>query len=215
MANIPLTLRLKKQAHRRVAEAQDLIVKELYNVFDDAVLHGGTAIWRCYSGNRFSEDIDAYLSRDESKIQKLFKNLSKAGFTVLKKKTTDNTLYSSLDFNGTVVRFEALFKDVEGSLREYETSDGNVLMVYALTPEELVKEKTAAYLNRQKVRDLYDVFYLLAHVKDRAKIQKDLEKLIRQYKPPLDEEDLKILITEGLAPTAGKMLDYISRWYHG
>lgn len=65
MANIPLTLRLKKQAHKKVAEAQDLIVKELYSVFDGAVLHGGTAIWRCYGGNRFSEDVDAYLPRDD------------------------------------------------------------------------------------------------------------------------------------------------------
>ncbi|MBM3309818.1 MAG: hypothetical protein FJY77_06125, partial [Candidatus Altiarchaeales archaeon] len=56
MTNIPLALRLKKQAHKKVAEAQDIIVRELYNVFDNAVLHGGTAIWRCYQGNRFSED---------------------------------------------------------------------------------------------------------------------------------------------------------------
>jgi predicted nucleotidyltransferase component of viral defense system len=215
MVAVPLVLKLKKQAHRQVAEAQDLVVKELFNVFDGAVLHGGTAIWRCYGGNRFSEDIDVYMPRDEGRMRTFFKNLVKTGFKVQKKKTTENALYSSLDFNETVVRFEALFKDADGAIREYETSDGNLLMVYALTPEKLVKEKTAAYLQRLKVRDLYDVFYLLPQVRDRAVIRKDLEKLAQEYRPPLDEKDLKVLIIEGLAPTAGKMLEYISRWSHG
>lgn len=215
MVVIPLALKLKKQAHRRVAEAQDLVVKELFNVFDGAVLHGGTAIWRCYGGNRFSEALDVYMPRDEGRMRTFFKNLVKTGFKVQKKKTTENTLYSSLTFNETVVRFEALFKDADGDIREYETSDGNLLMVYALTPEKLVMEKTAAYLQRLKVRDLYDIFYLLPQIRDRAVIQEDLEKLAQEYRPPLDEKDLKVLIIEGLAPTAGKMLEYISRWSHG
>ncbi|MDD5112294.1 MAG: nucleotidyl transferase AbiEii/AbiGii toxin family protein [Candidatus Altiarchaeota archaeon] len=215
MTVIPLVLRLRKQAHRRVAEAQDLVVKELYGVFDGAVLHGGTAIWRCFQGNRFSEDIDAYLPGDVNRVGAFFKNLERAGFIVKKRKTTDNALYSNLEYNGTVVRFEALFRIMDGSLSEFEASDGNVLMVYTLTPEELVNEKTAAYLNRLKVRDLYDVFYLLSRVKDRDKVRKGLERLIREYKPPADEEDLKVLIIEGLTPPADKMLDYIRRWSHG
>ena len=28
------------------------------------VLHGGTAIWRCYAGNRFSDDLDLYVKSD-------------------------------------------------------------------------------------------------------------------------------------------------------
>jgi predicted nucleotidyltransferase component of viral defense system len=215
MATIPLTLRLRKHTHKKVAEAQDMIVKELYTIFDDAVLHGGTAIWRCYNGNRFSEDIDVYIPREENRIHALFKNLAKVGFTTKKKKTTDNTLYSNLEYNGTAIRFEALFKDAKGAIREYETSEGNILMVYTLTPEELVKEKTAAYLHRLKVRDLYDISLLLPLIKNRSEIQKDLEKLVQQYKPPSDEEDLKVLIIDGLTPTSSKMLDYIRRWSHG
>ncbi|MEM1546291.1 MAG: nucleotidyl transferase AbiEii/AbiGii toxin family protein [Candidatus Methanomethylicia archaeon] len=34
---------------------------EIYNSFPEAVIHGGTAIWRCYGSNRFSEDVDVYL----------------------------------------------------------------------------------------------------------------------------------------------------------
>jgi len=215
MVNIPLTLRLKKQAHKKVAEAQDILVRELYNVFDNAVLHGGTAIWRCYNGNRFSEDVDVYLPKDEGKLNRLFENLEKIGVTIIKKKNTENTLYSKLDYNGSTVRFEALFTTKDGIIAEYETSDGNILMIYTLTPEDFVKEKTAAYLQRLKVRDLYDIFHLLKYVKNKKEVENALKELLKDFKKPADEEDLKVLMTEGLSPTSTKMIDYIRRWTHG
>jgi hypothetical protein len=61
MNKIPLMNRLRKEYHKKVAYAQDLLVIELYSVIPDTVLHGGTVIWRCYGGNRFSEDIDAII----------------------------------------------------------------------------------------------------------------------------------------------------------
>ena len=86
MAQIPLALRLRKQVHRNVAVAQDIIVKELYGVFERAVLHGGTAIWRCYGGNRFSEDVDFYLQRDLKKLDVFFRKLEENGFVINKRK---------------------------------------------------------------------------------------------------------------------------------
>jgi hypothetical protein len=41
---IPLSLRLKKRMHKDVAAAQDIIVDELYKVFDNAVFHGDSGI---------------------------------------------------------------------------------------------------------------------------------------------------------------------------
>ncbi|MDI6643012.1 MAG: hypothetical protein QMD95_03060, partial [Candidatus Hodarchaeaceae archaeon] len=58
---VPLHRRMRRERHRRIARAQDTVVETLYRVFPKGVLHGGIAIWRCYSGNRFSEDVDAYL----------------------------------------------------------------------------------------------------------------------------------------------------------
>ena len=86
MIKIPLQAKLKREIHRRIAYAQDLIVNEVYFVFDKAVLHGGTAIWRCYNGKRFSEDLDFYLPNDKKKIEALFENLKKAGFNIKKRK---------------------------------------------------------------------------------------------------------------------------------
>ena len=86
MARIPLGLRLKKEGHRKIAVAQDILVKEIYKHFNSAVFHGGTAIWRCYNGVRFSEDLDFYLPRELKKINLFFENLEKLGFIVEKKK---------------------------------------------------------------------------------------------------------------------------------
>ena len=196
-------LRLKKMQHKDIARAQDLIMEELYKIIDNAVLHGGTAIWRCYQGNRFSEDIDMYLP-DNEKINIFFENLEKRGFIIEKKKITENSLYSNLKFERVYVRFEALFKKVKSVLRDYETIDGNFITVSTLTPEELIKEKINAYLNRNKIRDLYDIFFLLRYVQKIA----ELKKIIEEFKNPIDEKELKIIIFEGTVPNSKKMLEY-------
>jgi len=206
---IPWILRLKKANHKEIAAAQDIIVEELYKVFNNAILHGGTAIWRCYRGNRFSEDIDAYIPKGKEKIKVFFKNLEKRGLTVEKMKLADNSVYSNMRYNRIYVRFEATFQKFNGSLREYETTNGNLITVYTLTPEELIKEKVPTYLKRLKIRDLYDIFFLLRHVNKNEQITDSLSKLVKEFKPPVDKEDLKVIVLEGLVPTVEKMLEYI------
>ncbi len=206
---IPLILKINKESHKKIAKAQDIIVETLYEVFNSAVIHGGTAIWRCYKGNRFSEDIDVYLPKNSEKINLLFDKLEKKGFVTEKKKITDNGIYSNLRLNDTFVRLEALFKKVSGSLKEYETVDGNFIAVYTLNPEQFIEEKIDTYLNRLKVRDLYDIFFLLRYIQNKNLIKGKLNKLAANFKKPLDEKDLKILILEGLVPDTEKMIQYI------
>ena len=208
---IPLILKLKKKVHKDIAKTQDLIVREIYNFFEGAVLHGGTSIWRCYDGNRFSEDIDVYLESKE-KIGDFFEFLKKRGFIIHKKKISENSLFSVLEFNEVTVRFEAIFKRSGKSvIKEYKTSDGNFITIYTLTPEELVKEKIAAYLKRFKIRDLYDIFFLLRYVKDKDEVSKELKNLVKNFKNPPDGNELKILIIEGITPNINDMLNYIKR----
>ena len=209
---IPLILRLKKSAHKEIAAAQDLVVITLYDIFNNAVLHGGTSIWRCYKGNRFSEDIDAYIPKEIDKINSLFNVLLKKGFIIKKKKIIKNSIFSVLYYRKTVVRFEAIFKKVNGSLKEYETSDGNFITVYTLEPEELIIEKIKTYLGRLKIRDLYDIFFLLRYVKNNEKVENRVKELISDFKKPIDESELKVLIIEGLVPSSDKMISYIKNW---
>jgi len=211
MTDLPLILKLKKEIHKEIARAQDIIIEQLYKIFDKAVFHGGTSIWRCYRGNRFSEDIDIYIPRDKKKIDILFENLKEKGFIIHKKKVGERSLFSVLQINRIIVRLEAIYKSVKPEIKEYELVDGNFITVFTLGPEELLKEKVDAYLSRRKIRDLYDVFFLLRYVKDNKEITLKLGKLIDNFKLPLDEKDLKILIIEGVVPDTDTMLRYIKR----
>lgn len=210
MIKIPLQVKLKREIHRKIAYAQDLIVKEVYSVFDKAVLHGGTAIWRCYNGRRFSEDLDFYLPNNKKKTEDLFENLKKIGFEIKKKKISKNSIYSELELNRLPIRLEATFQKIGGIICDYEMSDGNIISIYSLTPESFLVEKSNAYLKRFKVRDLWDVFFLLKII-DNPKIIKEIGNLIKNYKKPLDEEDLKVILLEGIVPSANEMIDYIKR----
>ena len=209
MAEIPILLKLKKQMQKNIALAQDILVKELFSVFDDAVMHGGTAIWRCYRGERFSEDIDVYLPKDEKRLEIFFKNIENKGFKIEKKKINDNGLYSSLIFNRTVIRFEAVFKKIKGSLREYEKCDGNFITINTLTIEEIIKEKVQAYQKRLKISDMYDIFFLLRYVNNKEAIKEDLEGFIKNFKNPVDEADLKTILLAPIVPSSWDMLNYI------
>ncbi len=199
--------------HKDIATAQDIVIKEIYNIFNNALLHGGTAIWRCYKGNRFSDDIDIYIPKKEKKLNNLFKNLEKKGFIIKKKKISKNSLFSVLKFNRIIVRLEALFKKPapKGILKEYETVEGNLIIINTLSPEEIIKEKIDAYLKRYKIRDLYDIFFLLKEIKNKKTISKNLQRLIINFKKPVNEKELKNLIIEGLVPNTEKMLMYIKR----
>ncbi len=208
----PLITQLKKQTHRDIARAQDIIVETLYTIFNTAVMHGGTAIWRCYQGNRFSEDIDTYLPKDLPKLDAFFKKLQQRGFRIEKKKIGENSLYSQLLLNRTAVRFEAIWKKKEGTLKDYLTAEGNSITIYTLPPEELIAEKVQAYLQRRKIRDLYDTIILLRAVKDPSTVRAELQRLIAAFQPPVDESELAVLILEGLVPSPKKMLDYIKNW---
>jgi len=212
MAKIPIVLKIKRKKHQEIANLQDIVVETAYEIIPSIVLHGGTAIWRCYSGNRFSEDIDAYFEKNTKKIEDFFRRLTEKGFKIVKKRIKENSLYSILKFNDIEIRFEAVFKKVEGIIREYETIDGSLINVLTLLPEDLIKEKIDAYLRRRKIRDLYDIFFLLRYVKEAEKVKPKLKKLLQDFKEPIDEKELKSLIIFGLTPTKKHIISYLERW---
>ncbi len=210
---VPLQLKLKKQQHRDVAKSQDIVMETLVNILPNAILHGGTGIWRCYAGNRFSEDIDVYLAHDKKKIETFFQKLHDGGFTIVKKRISDVSIYSTLQMERIQIRFEALFKKENGILHHFQKTDGNILTVFTLTPEQFLKEKIATYTKRRKVRDLYDIYFLLQIISDISLVQPELSSLLSHYQAPLDEEDLKTIVYEGIVPTSKQMMESIK--YYG
>ena len=211
--NIPLNLKIKKKAQKNIAYAQDVLVEELYNFFPNAIIHGGTAIWRCYNGNRFSEDIDVYILRELNKIEDYFLSLKKKGFIIIKKRIKENSIYSELLFNETQVRFEATFQTKKKFvLKRYETSESFFINVYTLTPENLVIEKIDTYLKRRKIRDLYDINFLRSYAQKTDEVNLRLIKLIKNYQKPLDEENLGAIIISGAIPNSNQLIESIERW---
>jgi len=212
IANIPINLRLKKKAEREIAYAQDVIVGELYKFFPDAVIHGGTGIWRCYQGNRFSEDVDVYIPKDLSRIEDFFKSLEAKGFKIIKKRIKENSIYSELEFNNAATRFEATFQSKKAISKKYETSESFFINVSTLSPEDLIIEKVETYLKRRKIRDLYDICSLLNYVENRNLIKNYLKKLIENYEKPKDEENLANILILGAVPSSNELLVEIRRW---
>ncbi len=210
--NIPLNLKLRNKKDRELAFAQDIIVAELYKFFPEAIIHGGTGIWRCYHGNRFSEDVDVYIKRDEKKIEEFFKSLESKGFIILKKRLKENSLYSGLEFKGIETKFEATFQNKKPFFKRYETAESFFINVYTLTPEDLVIEKVETYLKRRKIRDLYDIAFLINHVESKGLIKDYLKKLIQNFVKPIDEENLANIIIVGAVPSSNQLLVEIERW---
>ncbi|MBS3141757.1 nucleotidyl transferase AbiEii/AbiGii toxin family protein [Candidatus Woesearchaeota archaeon] len=210
-AKIPLANRLRKESHRQIAAAQDMIVEEVFKEIPGAVFHGGTCIWRGYSGKRFSDDLDFYFPRSIPSINAVFDNLKKRGFDIVKKKIAERSVYSELVLGRVSVRLEGTFQNVKGSLMDYERIDGTVMAVYGLTPEELIREKAATYIKRRKIRDLYDVFFLLRLVKEFNKVKEPIGQLVQKYVSPDDEENLKAIVLEGIVPSSKELIAYITR----
>jgi len=216
MTILPLMHRLKKKIHRDVALAQDIMVIEIYNHFPGVVIHGGTAIWRCYGGGRFSEDVDVYLPkrfRKSENMKRFLDSLRSRGFEVKKFREREHSLFSVFSYLNTTISFEAVFENVNNSVtRSFEMADGTFITVRTLEAEDLIKEKIAAYAKRRKIRDMHDIFYLMQLVENKAKLKPFLKKFLEHFEEPVDAANLKAIIISGAVPGVKDMKEAIKRW---
>ncbi len=209
--HLSLANQLKKQAHRNIARLQDELVQLAYELENDLVLHGGTAIWRCYGGNRFSEDLDFYGNTDQ--LEKELDGLTRArGLRITKLKKTENLLFCKITDSQCEVRLE-----VNRSVRKNPTAaafrklDGSFTTALTLTPEELILEKTDAYANRRLIRDAYDLFHLSSLCPDTPDVQKNMRAFLSDPPSPLDEKNLKTIVYTGAVPTFGQIIQALRR----
>ncbi|MFH1587528.1 MAG: nucleotidyl transferase AbiEii/AbiGii toxin family protein [Candidatus Diapherotrites archaeon] len=209
---IPLFKRLRKRLHRDLALLQDEVVDIVYGISQGAVLHGGTAIWRCYQGNRFSEDLDFYLKAGKNFRQEFSKRALSSGLELRKFRQTANTIFSSVS-NGVVeVRLELALRTAKNPVvRAYEKADGSHMDVFTLSPESLLLEKIDAYRNRKLVRDFYDIYFLNMKITERGAVKKGIRDLLAGGIGPVDEKNLRTLIYSGAIPSYGQMLNALGR----
>ncbi|MFH1751880.1 MAG: nucleotidyl transferase AbiEii/AbiGii toxin family protein [archaeon] len=202
--------KLKKNAHRKIALLQDELVDIVYNISDKAVFNGGTAIWRCYSGNRFSEDLDFYFRPEENFKKDFVLELNSRGLELLKYKKTENTVFAKISNGETIVRLELAFREKEHIVKTYEKADGTRINVFVLSPENLLSEKMSAYNNRKLIRDIYDVYFLSSIVTD-VKINAKLKEFLKKPVKPVDEKNLKTIVFSGAIPSFQQMINSLKR----
>ena len=212
---IPLLNRLRRRSQAEIALLQDEVAELLYGVDRGIVLHGGTAVWRCYGGNRFSEDLDFYCGHP-AKIRAEFPGKASArGLSVTKLKATENLLFCKVSNGIAEVRAELNFRRaVKPVLGRYERADGASMDVLTLSPGDLAAEKLAAYLVRRFIRDIYDVYHLSAMLDGDKRAEKRLGGALRAAGPlplPVDERNLKSLIYSGAVPSFSQVREALCR----
>ena len=211
--NLPLSKRLPRREFVNLAELQDRFIDSIYSFERDFVIHGGTAIWRCYKGNRFSYDIDGYVQSGLKMghvSRELAWALSKGGAKLDKARRIGRAIVAQVSNQDTQLKVEIGIRKIPRKVvREYERVDGTFTSVLTLTPEDLILEKVRAYSGRQYMRDLYDIYHLIGQVTEKRHIRAKLSRFIRSINPPTNQSELPMVIYSGVSPTYDRMVDYI------
>jgi len=209
--HIPLQNRLKKRAHIEMARLEDEVVDILYGIEPSLVLHGGTAVWRCYYGNRFSEDLDFYCRNPRAVESYFARKTGERGLSLLKLKRTKNLIFCKVSDGNVEVRVEINFATPQKpAIGRYEKVDGTYMDILTLSPEELLLEKMDAYAERGYIRDIYDVYHLSAYVNE-EKVRQELRKFLDSIRAPVDEKNLKALVYSGAVPSFRQMVEALKR----
>lgn len=164
---------------------------------------GGTALYKLYSLNRFSEDLDFTLDYLKVNIDELFtkiiKRLGDVGIYGRIKEISEYRDQKNIKlelkgpwFDGNLKNISLITINI--SLKEkalYKVEQRKIFSQYMDIPafdvfvmplNEILAEKIRALLTRDKARDVYDVWFLLN--KGAKLIPKDVNKKLKKYKMP-------------------------------
>jgi predicted nucleotidyltransferase component of viral defense system len=196
----------------QLAELQDYVVDIIYDSFQpDALLYGGTAIWRCFNGMRFSEDIDIYMN--DVPFKDFLSRLGKYGLRLLWQDPEFPTRVRIAN-NETDMLLESKPGYAENEIRTYFRIDGTTKTISVLSPTELMIRKMEAYEGRRFVRDIYDL-YVLTNWLDRSDyvVTSRFSQFLHEIHKPIDEHILSSLLYAGRKDLDfDLMTDYIRRW---
>lgn len=127
------------------------------------ILKGGTALSLCYGLNRFSEDIDldARSEKEKSFFKKIdsFCSHSEFSYRIGKDTSTVQRAFINYGSSGNPLKIEVSYRRMY--IPDGITVKKNDIQVYSIN--ELTRLKSAAYLGRDKIRDMYDVSYICTH----------------------------------------------------
>ncbi len=222
---------LRDASQLEKAKLEDVLVELLYSRYKELVLRGGTAIWRCYGGNRFSRDLDFYMkAKSNAERMQHYRDiaefLKEAGFAIKEGgySREADAMHVMAESGSTKMKVDISFNYKKGTPTEYEKVDGSKIVVLALKPEELLNEKIEAYMDKlnsaslfksPEANDLYDIWYLISIVKKpKAATVQALKGLANKIgnKQPQDMKSLDHVILAGLTPSFELMMRRIREW---
>lgn len=210
------------------ARLEDVLIELLYSRYPNLVFHGGTAIWRCYGGNRYSRDLDFYYkakSPEEDSYKEVAMFFKEAGFVIKSKSYSRATHTMQFLVEGsTKMKVDMNLNYKKGIATEYTKVDGSKIVVISLTPEELLNEKIDAYwdklrsadrMRQPEAQDLYDIYFLTGIIeRPSAASKKRLGKLIKEIgeREPEGIRSLGHIMLHGIEPTFELMAAKIREW---
>jgi predicted nucleotidyltransferase component of viral defense system len=208
----PIEKSLKSEKQIAIARLQDLAMDSMLSIDKGIILHGGTAIWRCFGGKRFSFDLDIYASEKQRKnlAGNLTWEFNRKGITM----DHPGPIERVIDIHNAQasVKLEIVKKPAgkRSIQREYIRADGTKMFINTLSEADFISEKIKAYESRGYARDLYDIYHLLSsHGKLDKNMKKKLRAFLKSATSPKDEKQLQELIYEGVAPTFDTIINYI------
>ena len=209
---LPIAKQLKKQSQVQIALLQDEIIDVLYSLTDDLVFHAGTAIWRCYEGKRFSEDLDFYSQSFPGILTEFQESVVSHGLSFLRIEDNGNVIFSSIKNNNAMVRVGVNHvSTVAGNQMAYELSDGSHVEVLSPTADQFINEKMLAYNDRRYIRDIYDIYHISTNYQLQASTRINLMDFLSNLPSPIDEPLLRALVYTGLASTFENMIREMKR----
>src|SRR3989344_5291401 len=217
---------------------QLIFLNTLYSLpnSQNIVFKCGTAIHLIFEAPRFSEDLDFTVQMNPNEfdefISKVFATLKKYGFEFKPRDTiagkrylmsngipeSKSKLYINLDFSFRAIVFENQNSSINSQLPIALTS-----RISHMSQSEIYTEKIRAILNREKGRDLYDLWYLCARNTklnilmlqsklDYYKQSYSKDKVLKKISMFNRDEfifDLRPFVTMGERDKLGNLFDYI------
>lgn len=148
-----------RKAH---GEVIDDFLRELNQQTDRYILKGGTALAKCYELDRFSEDIDLD-GRGEMIVELCKRYAEQRGYDCRVAKDTDTVKRCMLHYGG-IKPLKVEMSARRKSISQSEVTKINGICVYTI--DMLAMMKANAYQQRDKIRDLYDVTFIINHYYD-------------------------------------------------
>ncbi|MEA3559908.1 MAG: nucleotidyl transferase AbiEii/AbiGii toxin family protein [Candidatus Thermoplasmatota archaeon] len=158
---------------------QSILLRHIYAKNRTPVFKGGTCLRKVHGLNRYSEDLDFNMigGDPEELLRDGIKGLERTGIParIVNKDDRKNVFLARLRYQGPLYNGTSISEgSMELEFSKYEVRhkpewntvmekypDTGTFMIRTMAKEEILAEKIRSLVQRKKVRDLYDVWFML------------------------------------------------------